>query len=34
MRQMESTVHELLLAAQLDCKAKLDSGLVDSVPGW
>jgi hypothetical protein len=31
MRQMERTVLELLLAAQLDRKAKLDAGRVDTV---
>ena len=31
MRQMESTVRELLRAAQLDRKAKLDAGRVDTV---
>ena len=31
MRQMERTVRELLLAAQLDRKAKLDAGRVDTV---
>ena len=31
MLQMESTVRELLRAAQLDRKAKLDAGGVDTV---